>query len=356
MISWADHLVWLIEIVVILALVIVVNICIRIAFRKLAHRLHTHRKEEKLPTMEGFITALSLPLRLLIWVVGLALITDIILNQWTLWEIPSPTSKIVRLAIVLALTWFILRWKNEVYKAMRGRVRQGQSGLERHQLEAIGKLITLLVLIIAIVMILQVFGLNLQALVAIGGFGTLAVGFAGKDVFANFFSGIMIYFTRPFSVGDRIQVPEKGIEGFVENIGWYLTAIRGFDKRPIYVPNSIFSTVQVINGSRMTNRRIRFHLSIRYNDLPQANGIAAAIADMLAEHPDLDQTYPGTARLTEYGDYSLEVLVQGFTKTTNWGEFLSVQQNVLLKCADIVRRHGADFAYPTTTVNLSKQP
>lgn len=66
----------------------------------------------------------------------------------------------------------------------------------------------------------------------------------------------MIYFDRPFKVGDWIRSPDRQIEGTVERIGWRMTIIRTFDKRPLYVPNSVFSSIVVENPSRMLNRRI----------------------------------------------------------------------------------------------------
>jgi MscS family membrane protein len=66
----------------------------------------------------------------------------------------------------------------------------------------------------------------------------------------------MIYLDRPFAVGDWIRSPDRDIEGTVEDIGWRLTRIRTFDSRPLYVPNSAFTSIAVENPSRMEHRRI----------------------------------------------------------------------------------------------------
>ena len=91
------------------------------------------------------------------------------------------------------------------------------------------------------------FGMSLSGLLTFGGIGGLAVGMAGKDILSNFFSGIMLYFDRPFSIGDWIRSPDRNIEGTVAEIGWRITKITTFDNRPLYVPNSLFSSISVEN-------------------------------------------------------------------------------------------------------------
>ena len=107
--------------------------------------------------------------------------------------------------------------------------------------------------------------------------GGIAVGFAARDLLANLFGGLTIYLDRPFSVGDWIRSPDRQIEGVVERIGWRSTVVRRFDKRPLYVPNSVFSTVVVENPSRMTNRRIYETIGLRYDDARVVGAITDAV-------------------------------------------------------------------------------
>ena len=123
-------------------------------------------------------------------------------------------------------------------------------------LSAISKLLRMSVVITTGLVIMQSFGYSVSGILAFGGIGGIAVGFAAKDLLANFFGGLMIYLDRPFAEGDWIRSPDQNIEGTVENIGWRLTRIRTFDQRPLYVPNSIFTHISVENPQRMRNRRI----------------------------------------------------------------------------------------------------
>ena len=101
---------------------------------------------------------------------------------------------------------------------------------------ALAKLGYIVVGITGLLTLLQTLGLSISGLMAFGGMGGIAVGFAAKDILANFFGGLFIYTDRPFSVGDWIRSPDRDIEGTVEKIGWRVTRIRTFDKRPLYIP------------------------------------------------------------------------------------------------------------------------
>src|SRR5690606_30903944 len=107
--------------------------------------------------------------------------------------------------------------------------------------KAISKLLKAAAIITAMLVLLQSLGFSVSGVLAFGGIGGIAIGFAARDLLANFFGALMLYFDRPFAVGDWVRSPDREIEGTVEDIGWRLTRIRTFDQRPLYVPNSIFA-------------------------------------------------------------------------------------------------------------------
>ena len=180
----------------------------------------------------------------------------------------------------------------------------------------------------------------------------MAVGWAAKDMLANFFGGLMIYLDRPFSVGDWIRSAEKEIEGTVEHIGWRLTRIRTFDKRPLFVPNGMFSTIPIENATRMTNRRIKAIINLRYNDAKKIAVILKDIEDMLRLNKGIDTEQTLMVNLVECASWSLNFMIYCFTKTTKWTEFQAVQQDVFIKTLEIVEKHGAECAFPTTTMQV----
>ncbi|MRG13032.1 mechanosensitive ion channel family protein, partial [Escherichia coli] len=113
-------------------------------------------------------------------------------------------------------------------------------------------------------------------------------GMASKDVMSNLFSGVMLYFDRPFNIGDWVRSPDRNIEGTVVEIGWRITKIMTFDHRPLYIPNSVFSSISVENPGRMTNRRIETELGLRYEDSDKVGVIVEDIRTMLQQNDKID--------------------------------------------------------------------
>jgi MscS family membrane protein len=217
---------------------------------------------------------------------------------------------------------------------------------------AVGKLLRAAVIIIGVLMVLQGLGFSVSGVLAFGGIGGIAIGFAARDMLANFFGALMIFLDRPFSVGDWIRSPDREIEGTVEEIGWRLTRIRTFDQRPLYVPNSVFTSLAVENPSRMLNRRIYETIGVRYDDVSVLGKIIVDVTSMLKAHPAIDLSRTLMVNFVEFGPSSLDFFIYTFTRTTVWTEFHEIKQDVLFRIADIIAEHGAEIAFPTQTVHI----
>jgi MscS family membrane protein len=197
-------------------------------------------------------------------------------------------------------------------------------------------------------------GVSISAVLAFGGIGGIAVGFAAKDLLANFFGGLIIYLDRPFSVGDWIRSSDRDIEGTVEYIGWRQTRIRTFDKRPLYVPNAIFNSITVENPSRMQNRRIYETIGIRYDDISLMQPIVEQVEKMLKAHEAIDTSQTLMVNFNAFSASSIDFFIYTFTKTTNWVEFHQIKQDILLKVSHIIQDNGGDIAYPTQRLQLEQ--
>ena len=269
----------------------------------------------------------------------------------------SPTNlDIIRQLTFIVLTMvFLVRFitlaEARILDDLGSQTEGGQGRLDPTTLHALAKLIRLSVVISALLVALPTLGIEITALLAFGGVGGIAVGFAAQDLLSNFFGGLMIYLDRPFAIGDWIRSPDREIEGTVESIGWRLTVVRTFDKRPLYVPNSVFAKLALENPSRMTNRRIHETIGIRYKDAAKMEQIVQDVHAMLRAHEEIDQDQTLIVNFNGYGKSSLDFFVYTFTKTTNWVKFHEIKQDVMLRIIRIVHEHQADFAFPTTTVD-----
>ena len=140
----------------------------------------------------------------------------------------------------------------------------------------------------------------------------------------------------------------------MEEIGWRLTMIRTFDKRPLYVPNSVFTSISVENPSRMENRRIYETIGIRYDDIAKMDVIIKDVRQMLSQHPEIDPGKTLIVNFNAFAQSSLDFFVYTFTRTTDWVRFHEIKQEILLKIAQIIASHGAEIAFPTSTIHLDR--
>ena len=102
----------------------------------------------------------------------------------------------------------------------------------------------------------------------------------------------------------------------------------------------------------MSHRRIYETVGIRYDDMDKLPGIISDVKTMLQSHPDIAQDQTMIVNFNQFAASSLDFFVYTFTKTTNWIEYHQVKQDVLLKISDIINRHGAEIAFPTSTVHI----
>ena len=256
-------------------------------------------------------------------------------------------------ALLLLFGWLAHRLSGGIEGELLGEHRGALASSDRATISAVARLSRIVLWVIAGIMILQSVGVSVSGLLAFGGVGGIAVGFAARDLLANFLGGLSIFLDRPFAVGDWIRSPDREIEGTVEDVGWRVTRIRTFDQRPLYVPNSVFSTVALENPSRMLNRRIYETIGIRYDDAGAMEQIVAEVKEMLVAHDDIDKGKTLMVNFVAFGASSLDFFIYCFTRTTDWATYPGVKQDVLVKILKIIEGQGAEVAFPTRTVLLS---
>ncbi len=242
--------------------------------------------------------------------------------------------------------------KKNLIRLMTLKSKRHEISWNRSKIDVIDKAITILVIFITILLVMEITGRSISTLIAFGGIGGLAIAFASQEVIANFFSGLMIYLTHPFGVGDWINLRERNIEGYVEEIGWYTTRVRTLEKRPIYVPNSIFSKVVVETPSRMSHRELKEKIHLRYRDMKVIREITADITSMLEEHKHVDNDQKISVTLTGFGTYSLDVDVTAYITVIDSEEFALVKEELLFLIIDILNKHGAEMAAPITILDI----
>jgi MscS family membrane protein len=329
--------------------VVIANFFARFALTKLEQQF----QKTKTIWDDALIAAAKKPLSSMIWVVGLTWVGDV-LHARTESVVFASIEQIRDVLVLGVLIWFVVSFIRQAELNLLAQ-QDDQAPIDETTLHAISKLLRTAVVITGVLVVLQTLGYNLSGVLAFGSIGGIAISFAAKDLLANFFGGMMVYMDRPFAVGDWIRSPDKSIEGTVEHIGWRTSRIRTFDQRPLYVPNSIFTTIVVENPSRMLNRRIYETIGLRYCDVGQLESIVSDVKAMLISHPDIDLEKTLMVNFNEFSASSIDFFIYTFTKTTNWVEYHNVKQDVLLKIDKIIAGNGAEVAFPTSTLHIPDQ-
>jgi MscS family membrane protein len=330
-----------------------------IAIHFLARRALKHAEQVATHTSniwdDSLTAAAKRPLPVLIWLGGISFALHLVHRQTgeQMLEYLTPARNI---GVSLCIAWFMLKLIRELANnSVTARTQAGEE-VDRTTVDGLSKLARIVVIVVTVLVVMQPLGFSISGVLAFGGMGGIAVGFAAKDLLANLFGGLMIHLDRPFNVGETVRSPDKQIEGKVEHIGWRQTQIRSTNMTLIYVPNALFTSIVMENPSRMSHRRIREVIGLRYNDLDKISNIVNEVRIMLRNHPEIDKQQEEFVAFDQFADSSINFIIQAFSKTTDLARFHAVKQEILLNVSGIIVKHGAEIAFPTRTLFLNQTP
>ena len=214
----------------------------------------------------------------------------------------------------------------------------------------------ILVIVLGAVAILELWGIRVGPVIAGLGLFGVAVALGAQDLFKNLISGIMILMEKRFTVGDVILVSGE-VEGVVEQIGFRSTLVRRFDSTPVMVPNYKFAEQSVTNYTRRHHRRIRWLIGLEYRtSIDQLKNIRDEINNLIEKDDNFakNQNASFYVRIDSFSDSSIDMLVQTFTVTNEWAEFLKIKENLAVKIIEIVENNEAGFAFPSQSLYVEK--
>ncbi len=217
----------------------------------------------------------------------------------------------------------------------------------------LSKFTRIIIIALIISIIAGEWGYDVNGFVAGLGLGGLAFALAAKDAIANLFGGVVIITEKPFSIGDWIRTPS--VEGTVEDITFRSTKVRTFAQAVVTVPNSTLANEPITNWTRMGKRRISFHLGVTYSTPREKLEVCTRrIEEMLKNHNGVDQEVI-FVRFDEFNESSLDIFIYFFTKTTVWGEFLVVKEDVNFKIMDILEEEAVTVAFPSRSIFIENE-
>ena len=337
-----DH--WIVKFLVIIFIIIVINITTRLFLGSLRKQF----KKTNNIWDDCIINSIYRPFTILVWILGVVFTLEAFNNDLKIFNISNDfLIDLKRAGIIFVIALFLSNLSKNFQQAIVANNVSNNIDVDEATYEAIAKIIRLSIIITSGLIILQTFGFSISGVLAFGGIGGVAVGFAAKDMLANFFGGLMIYLDRPFRKGDWVRSPDREIEGTVENIGWRQTSIRNFRKNVIYIPNSVFMNIIVENPSRMTHRRIREVIGLRYKDMPKMVAIVNDVKKMIQNHNNIDHAQTTIVNFDSYNDSSIDFFIITYANTTEWVKYHEIKQDVLIKIGKIIENNNAEIAFPT---------
>lgn len=256
--------------------------------------------------------------------------------------------------VVGAIFWALFRLVTPLLLTIRGIRRLfGETFLGW-----ISRILKAIVVFVGGAAILDVWGVPVLPFLASLSLLSVAVALGAQDLFKNLIGGMTIIGERRLSKGDWIFV-DGVVEGTVEDVGFRSTTVRRFDKSPVYVPNSKLADNPLTNFSRMTHRRIYWKIGLEYRTTDdQLAAIRGAIEEYITGSDDFAPAAEVSTfvHVDEFADSSVNIMVYCFTKTTVWGEWLAIKEQLAFHIKKIVEREGAGFAFPSRSLYFEKLP
>jgi MscS family membrane protein len=311
--------------------------------------LQEFAKRSKTYYDDRIISALKAPIRFSFIIIALHFFFILIFKE-------TPFIKnILNTLMLYTLFWAILSIAEALREIIYKATAKFNDDLSKEMGGFILTLIKIIIAGIGLASILQVWGVNVTALIASLGLGGLAFALAAKDTASNLFGSLALLLDRSIRIGEWVKV--GGVEGVVEDVGMRTTKIRSFGKSLITVPNSIVANSPIENFSRRGIRRIKMHIGLTYStSANQVLEIKNRIEQMLREHEGISQKDSLMVYFDSFGDSSLNIFIYTFTSTANWAKYLEVREDIHIKIMKIVEECGSDFAFPSQSIYVESIP
>ena len=300
---------------------------------------------------DAIIEVIEGPLKFLPVVIGFFIASSYI-------EFSSNVQNFIDLINRSLITIFIFWLLNQLVIPFSFLIKKFEEKISKPLVDWTLRGLKILIVILGAVAILELWGIKVGPVIAGLGLFGVAVALGAQDLFKNLISGIMILMERRFTIGDVILVSGE-VEGVVEQIGFRSTLIRRFDSTPVMVPNYKFAEQSVTNHTRRHHRRIRWLIGLEYKTtIDQLKNIRDQITSLIEQNSNFAKNINTSyfVRIDSFSDSSIDMLVQAFTETNDWGEFLKIKESLAVNIIEIVEKNKAGFAFPSQSIYLESFP
>ena len=254
--------------------------------------------------------------------------------------------------LLVTIFWTINRSIDFVGYKLKNKALETESKVDDQLIPFAIDIAKVLTIVLGVVMILgNVFDVNVTALVTGLGIGGVAFALASKESLENLLGSFTIFFDKPFTVGDTVTL--GGVTGTVEKVGFRSTRIRTFDKSVVTVPNKNIISTELDNLGARPVRRVKFNIGLTYDtSVENIKNIVDDIQKLVDDHPMTNQE--GKVRFLNFGASSLDIMVLYYVDSPDWEVLIDAQQKINFQIIDIVNKYKCEFAFPSTSVYIEK--
>lgn len=292
----------------------------------------------------------------LVGIVAIAfLISKVAVKVIGLFGLPLAVVSYIAIAAGIgSLAWLVLILADRLAD---GFAQNQNKPLEKRKVDAalmriVFRLLSIVILVYLAIYAAELIGIPVAPLVAGLGVGGLAIALAVRPTLENVIGGLTLFADRPVRVGDFCRYGDE--IGTVEEIGLRSTRIRSLERTLVTVPNAEFSQMKLDNFAARDQRLFKTILGLRYETTPeQLRYVLAELRKMLLGHPMVTPA-PARIRFVGYGAYSLDLEVFAYLRCQDQDEFLAIQEDILLRMADIIGEAGTGFAFPSQTTYFTR--
>ena len=260
--------------------------------------------------------------------------------------------KLFNLLLLITIFWTFNRAIDFVGYKLKNKAMETESKVDDQLIPFAIDIAKVLTIVLGSVMILgNVFDVNVTAFVTGLGIGGVAFALASKESLENLLGSFTIFFDKPFTVGDTVTL--GGVTGTVEKVGFRSTRIRTFDKSIVTVPNKNIISAELDNLGARPVRRVKFNIGLTYDtSVENIKKIVDDIQKLIDEHPMTNQE--GKVRFLEFGPSSLDIMVLYYVDSPDWEALIDAKQKINFDIIDIVNKYKCEFAFPSTSVYIEK--
>lgn len=219
------------------------------------------------------------------------------------------------------------------------------------QIRGITAIVSFFIWVIGFVFLLDNLGFEITTVIAGLGIGGIAIALAAQAILGDLFSYFVIFFDRPFEIGDFIVTGE--FKGNIEHIGIKTTRVRSLGGEQLIFANSDLTNSRIQNFKRMDRRRVVFKLAVIYQTpAKKLEEIVDVVKKIVVDHHDV--TYD-RGHFANFGSFSLDFEFVYFVLSSDYNYYMDIQQDINLKIYREFENRGIEFAYPTQTLYLNKE-